>query len=118
MANSIEGLNTERESMIEDAIFPVMDAMMILEDATNGRGVTIGQINNVIREFDLDGGLKTGMGMVVEALDQMETEGDVICIETRVNPINNKHVIGRSDWKALSYRLDLSPMPRGHANPA
>ena len=109
MANSIEGLNIAREGMIEDAVFPVLDALMLLEDAGSDRGVSIGQINNTIRKFNLDEEAKTGMGMGVEALDRMVDEGDVMLIETPVDRTKNGHIIGTPDWKARTYRLVEPP---------
>jgi predicted metal-dependent phosphoesterase TrpH len=104
--------------MIEEAVFPVMEALMLSEDATSERGVTIGQINNAIREFGLDEESKTGMGMVAEALDQMEEEGDVVSIEHPIDPTKNGRPIGRKGGVSLTYRLNWTSATQEQTNPA
>ena len=106
MANSFEGMNTERAALIEEAVFPVLDALMLLEGAESEEGVSLGEINAKVLEIGSQYERQhTGMGLIPEALDQLEEEGDVVSLEAPVSSSRNGHMIGRTDWKTFRYRL-------------
>jgi hypothetical protein len=103
----ISRLETVRESMIEEAISPVMDALVSLDDGQNSEGVSQGAINKEVRRLYPD--RKLGMGIIPTALDALEEKGAVTCIETPIDPSKNGHTIGVPTWKSLGYHVAESP---------
>ncbi|MGA2911522.1 MAG: hypothetical protein ABSE17_02700 [Candidatus Levyibacteriota bacterium] len=105
MANHFEALDLDREraAMIRKTRPFIIEALQTL----GNREVSLGDINETVRELYPDG--KFGMGIVPTVLDELEGAGIVICIQTPVNPRTNGHMIGKSDWRALTYRFAEPP---------
>ncbi len=104
MARSPE---TTGQSMFEQAMRPVMDALVSLGDEQNSEGVSQGAINKEVRRLYPD--RKLGMGIIPTALDALEEKGAVTCIETPIDPSKNGHTIGVPTWKSLGYHVAEPP---------
>ena len=107
MLSMARSLETAGQSMFEQAMHPVMDALVSLDDRQNNEGVSQGAINEEVRRLYPD--RKLGMGIIPTALDALEEEGVVTCIETPVDPSKNGHIIGVPTWKSLGYHVAEPP---------
>ena len=99
----LETLSTERRAMVEKAMFPVVDAMLRVDDSQNREGVSDGTINNVVHRLYPDEDF--GPGIIPTAVDALVADRALLSVETPLSPTENNQTIGRDDWVTIGYHL-------------